>query len=426
MTEEIIQDINNLIKKYFNQQNQKFEAGKTRISMASPPYGYEEVIEAVESLLTSWVTMGEKVKKFENEFARYIGVKHALMVNSGSSANLVALAILTNPNLKNRFNPGDEVITPALTWATTVYPIINNRLNPVFVDVEIGSYNIDVDKIEEAITDKTKVIMPVHILGNPANVIKIKKIADKQNLIVIEDACEAHGAEYNGKKIGSFGDMSTFSFYVSHHITTMEGGMLLTNNDEYYELGKALRAFGWVRDLEKKSQYIKNNPDIDPRFLFVNLGFNLRPTDLQGAFGIHQIKKIENFIKIRRENAEFWNKSLSKFSKYLQLPKEDTKTRHVYFGYAVLVKDNSPFTRKQLANYMVSKNIEVRPIMSGNIVEHPSSKLYEYRICGSLKNSAKIMRDGFFIPNHQDIGERESKYVFECISDFIENQRWKT
>ena len=420
--DEILKEIHELVRQYFSDNKKDFVPDKTTIPIAAPPYSFEEVNEVIDSLLSTWVTMGKKVKKFEEEFAKYIGVKHAIMVNSGSSANLLALSILTNPSLENRLNQGDEVITPALTWVTTVYPIVNNGLIPVFVDVDLKSFNIDVNQIERAITPRTKAIMPVHLLGNPANMKKIMEIAKKNDLLVIEDACEAHGAEFNGEKVGSFGDMSTFSFFLSHHITTIEGGMLLTNNEEYYELAKALRAFGWIRELKEKSKLSNQNPDIDSRFLFVNMGFNIRPTDLQGAFGIHQIKKLEHFIEIRRENATYWKNSLSKFSKYFQLPEEEPDTRDVFFGYPIFIKEDAPFSSKEFAKYLESKKIETRPIMAGNIVKQPSSSLYDYRISGELNNSSKIMQNAVFIPNHQEIGVKQREFIADSIIQFVQTK----
>jgi len=418
---EIISQINILVKNYFENNSYNFESGKTKIPLAVPSYNHEEVIESIDSLLSTMVTMGNKVKQFEKKFAEYIGTKYAIMVNSGSSANLLALAILTNPSFSQKLSLGDEVITPSLTWATTVYPMINNGLKPVFVDVNPETFCIDENKIEEAISKKTKAIMPVHLLGNTANITKIQEIADRHELFVIEDSCEAHGSEFNGKKIGSFGDMSTFSFFLSHHITTIEGGMLLTNNDELYELGKSLRAFGWIRDLNEKDKIKNEFPNIDSRFLFSNLGFNIRPTEIQGAFGIHQIDKLEKFIKIRIKNAHFWNQRLSKYAQFIQIPKELHNSRHAYFGYSILVKNNAPFSSKQFVEFLESKNIETRPIMAGNIVEQPSSKLYEYRISNKLDNSSNIMKNGLFLPNHHMIKELERKYIADTISEFLEN-----
>lgn len=422
---DVLSQINVILKNYYSSKKESFIPDQTKIPLASPSYGFEEVTEAIQSLVSTWVTMGSKVKKFEEKFAKYVGVKHAIMVNSGSSANLLAFAILTNPALESRLQPGDEVITPALTWATTVYPLINNGLKPVFVDVKLDSYNIDVDKIEAAISKKTKAILPVHLLGNPANIEQIKEIAKKHDLLIIEDTCEAHGAEFDGKKVGSFGDISTFSFFMSHHITTMEGGMLLTNNEEYYEIGKALRAFGWVRDLENKSELAKKYHEIDSRFLFVNIGFNIRPTEIQGGFGLNQIDKLDNFIQMRRENVEFWNESLSKYGNYLQLPTEAPKSKHVSFGYSILVKDSAPFTCKQLMDYLESRKIEVRPVMSGNITKQPSAKLYDYKVSGNLQNSTKIMNNALFMPNHQDIKKPQREFMANCIAYFIENKKWQ-
>jgi CDP-4-dehydro-6-deoxyglucose reductase, E1 len=419
---EIFDEISLLIKKYFKN---KPNSQSISIPLASPSYGPDEVIEAVDSLLSTWVTMGNKVKKFEEMFSNYIGTKYSVMVNSGSSANLLAFAVLTNPLLKTNFKTGDEIITPALTWSTTVYPMVNLGLKPVFVDVFRDSLTIDFKKIQNAITEKTKAIMPVHLLGNPAHMNEIMDIAKSNNLLVIEDACEAHGAEENGKKVGSFGDISTFSFFMSHHITTIEGGILLTNNEEYYEIAKALRAFGWIRDLKNKHEISQSYPNIDSRFLFTNLGFNIRPTEIQGSFGIHQLPKLEHFIQLREENVKFWNNFFKQFSDYFDVPIQRSNTRHTSFGYSIILKENSPFSSIQLSKFLESKNIESRPIMAGNITRQPSSSLFDYDISGSLVNSDYIMNNGLFLPNHQNVGKREREYLSECILDFITNKRWQ-
>lgn len=296
MRKEEFKKCSKIIEQHFRnitKEQQKFVPGKSRIPLAIPPYGSKEVIESLESLLSMKTTAGTKVRKFEKKFSNYIGGKYGIMVNSGSSANLLALSILSNPLLKNRIKPGDEIITPAVTWATTVYPICNINAIPRIVDVNLCDYTIDPDSIEKAINKKTKAIMIVHLLGNPCNMKAIVKIAKKHKLWLIEDACEAHGAKFSGKHVGTFGDLATFSFFASHHITTMEGGMITTNNKMLNEIGKSMRTFGWSRDLSSKKQLEKKYPNIDSRFLFVNTGFNFRPTELQGAFGIHQIDKLE-------------------------------------------------------------------------------------------------------------------------------------
>ena len=414
--------ISRLLQQHFENSREEFIPGKTKISIASPTYGFAEVNEALDSLLSTWVTMGKKVKKFENSFARYIGSKYSVMVNSGSSANLLALSILTNPKFSKRIKLGSEVLTPAVTWATTIFPIANVNLVPSFIDVDLENFNLDVDKLRKSITKKTKAILLVHLLGNPANMKEIIDIAKEYNLFVIEDSCEAHGAEFNNKKIGSFGDISTFSFFLSHHISTIEGGMLLTKNEEIFELAKAMRAFGWIRDQKNKKQIAKKNPELDTRFLFDNLGYNIRPTEIQGSFGIHQIKKLEKFIKIRTNNANFWNKKLEKFSNYLLLHSERPNTRHVWFAYPITVRSSSPFSRNQLVNFLEKKNIETRPIMASDITQQPAIKLIKKKINKPLTNSKFIHSNSFFIGVHQGIGKSQRNYVVSVFDEFM--KRW--
>ena len=414
--------ISRLLQQHFENSREEFIPGKTKISIASPTYGFAEVNEALDSLLSTWVTMGKKVKKFENSFARYIGSKYSVMVNSGSSANLLALSILTNPKFSKRIKLGSEVLTPAVTWATTIFPIANVNLVPSFIDVDLENFNLDVDKLRKSITKKTKAILLVHLLGNPANMKEIIDIAKEYNLFVIEDSCEAHGAEFNNKKIGSFGDISTFSFFLSHHISTIEGGMLLTKNEEIFELAKAMRVFGWIRDQKNKKQTAKKNPKLDPRFLFDNLGYNIRPTEIQGSFGIHQIKKLEKFIKIRTNNANFWNKKLEKFSNYLLLHSERPNTRHVWFAYPITVRSSSPFSRNQLVNFLEKKNIETRPIMASDITQQPAIKLIKKKINKPLTNSKFIHSNSFFIGVHQGIGKSQRNYVVSVFDEFM--KRW--
>jgi CDP-6-deoxy-D-xylo-4-hexulose-3-dehydrase len=407
------------VRRYFSSQVNEFIPGKSKISLQVPAFGADEVNEAIESLLSTWVTMGKKVRTFEELFADYIGTKYAVMLNSGSSANLVALSVLTNAKFSGCIPSGSEVITPAVTWVTTVYPISNVNLIPTLVDVDMESFNINVDSIKKAITNKTRAIMPVHLLGNPANIEEIMEIAEKYNLFVLEDTCESHGAEVNGKKAGSFGDISTFSFFLSHHITTIEGGMLLTDDDEIYEMAKAMRAFGWIRDLSDKDSIAERFPDLDRRFLFTNMGYNFRPTEIQGAFGIHQIKKLEAFIKIRQDNANYWNKRLEKYSDYLLLHKQKPKTRHVSFAYPITVKSGAPFTKAELVQHLEKHLVETRPIEASDITEQPVMEIFKHRIAGSLVNSKVIHKNSFFIGNHQGIGIKEREYVANVIEDFI-------
>ena len=400
-----------LIEKYF----------KSNIPLANPPYGSEEVIESLESLMSTNVTGGEKVSKFEKKFSKYVGTKHGIMVNSGSSANLLALSILSHPSLKNRIMPGDEIITPAVTWATTVYPILNVNAIPKFVDVKPNDYTIDPEEIESAITKKTKALLIVHLLGNPCDMNKITKIAKKHNLWLMEDSCEAHGAKYNGKHVGTFGDITSFSFYASHHITTIEGGMVLTNNNGLNELGRSMRTFGWSRELSSKKQLEKKFPDIDPRFLFVNMGFNFRPTEIQGSFGIHQIDKLEKLVKVRIKNANYWTRRLSIFSNYLILPDEN-RHRKSFLLYPITVIKNKFFTKNDLITELERNGIVTRPLMTGNILNQPVSKHMKYKKSRSLKNANNIQKNSFLLGNHHEILDEQKKFIADVISNYINSK----
>jgi len=412
--------IENLIKEYFTSFDLKeFRSETIKVPLNVPSYGWEEVCEALDSLLSTNVTMGGKVKAFETMFAEYTGVNHAVMVNSGSSANLIALSVLANPTVRNRIKARNEVITPAVTWSTTAFPIINVGATPVFVDVDLRAFTIDTDEVEKAITNKTKAIMPVHLLGNPCDMKAIVETTEEHDLFVVEDACESPGAEFHGKKVGNFSDLSTFSFFFSHHISTVEGGMVLARNEEYAELAKVLRAHGWIRELNRKETIAKRFREIDRRFLFINIGYNLRPTEIQGAFGIHQIKKLDKFIETRRENAKYFLNNLQKYSDYLLLPREKPGTKHVWFAFPITVRPDAPFSREELVTFLEQRGIETRPIMAGNIAEQPVMKLYKHRVVGDLKNSKLIMRQSFLFGNHQGVGAKERKFIVDCIGEFM-------
>ena len=420
MAETVLQEeLRGLVRRYFEQREEEpFVPGRTRIPLITPSFGWEEVWEALESLLSTRVTMGEKVRRFEAAFAQYIGVRHAVMVNSGSSANLLALSILTNPTAPRPLLPGEEVITPAVTWATTVWPILNVGLVPVLVDVDLNTFNLIPEEVEKAITTKSRAIMLVHLLGNPCAMDQLTAIARRHNLMVIEDACEAHGAEYRSKKVGAFGELATFSFFFSHHISTIEGGMIVTSRDDYAELARSMRVFGWVRDLKDRVAIAQEHSEIDARFLFVNVGYNLRPTEVQGAFGIHQMGKLERYVAVRRENARYWGDTLGALP-HLLLHREAQDTRHVWFGYPVVVQASAPFSRKQLTDFLEARGVETRPIMAGNIAEQPGLQRFPYRTIGDLPNSRLIHRSAFFFGNHHGIGTEEREAIAGYFREFI-------
>jgi len=391
-------------------ESRVFVPGMTRIPLNIPTYGREEIDEAIDSLESGWVTCGKKVAAFEWMWAEYIGVRHAVMTNSGSSANLLALSCLG-------LEPGDEVITPALTWATTVFPIAQVGAVPVLVDVDLDTYNISPTAVEKAITPRTRAIMPVHLLGNPCDMDALCGLVRKRNIYLIEDACEAHGAISQGWKVGSSGDMSTFSFFFSHHISTIEGGMVMTNHHEYADRVRSLRSFGWAREVPHQDY-----PGIDPRFLFLHAGYNFRPTEIQGAFGIHQLPRLEGFIEHRRDNAAYWNKELAQFGDYLQLQEERPGTRHVWFAYPVMVRPGAPFTRDDLVRFLEAKGLETRPIEAGNIAVQPAMKHINHRIAGPLTNAQYIHDHSFFFGNHQGIGPEEREAIVGYFHDFMKGR----
>lgn len=419
---DLVNQIYDGVKKFYDEKEagrvKNKASNKTKIPLNVPTYNHDEVIESLDSLFSTNVTMGKKVYQFEKLFAEYIGTKYSTMVNSGSSANLIALSILTNPLVPKPIMRGEEIITPAVTWSTTIFPIAQVGAIPVIVDVGMDSYTISVDEIEKSITPKTRAIMPVHLLGNPCAMKQIMEIAEKHNLFVIEDTCESHGAKLDGKKVGSFGDFSTFSFFFSHHISTIEGGMVLTNNEEFSEISKSLRAHGWVREMDHKDKFINKYPSFDPRFLFVNYGYNLRPTDLQGGFGIHQIKKMEHFLGIRIKNADYWSKNLEKYNQYLLIHHTRPSTRHAWYGYPITIKPNSPFSRKDLTSFLESRGIETRPLMSGNIIDQPAMQHITHRK-GKLPNAEYISSNSFFFGNHHWVEDEEREYLVSCFEDFF-------
>jgi len=416
---EIQQKINTLIDSYFQLKNK--EKTSSLYPLVTPTFGSDEVKEAVDSLLTTFVTMGKKCAQFETDFANYVGVKHGLFVNSGSTANLIALSILSSPKIPNAINPGEEIITSAVTWSTPVFPIYDIGAIPVFIDSDPETMTLNIDQIEDVISDKTKAIMPVHLLGNPCDMNEILRIANEYKLHVIEDCCEAHGAKIGDRMIGSFGHLNTFSFFFSHHISTIEGGMILTDNTEFYQIGKSLRAHGWIRERDDQKSIIKKNPNYDPRFLFIHRGFNVRPTEIQGAFGIHQLPKLENFIQTREMAALFLNEHLEKYRKYIHIPKIIDKVRQSWFGYSIIVKQEAPFTRNELSKHLENNGVETRPIMGGNFVEQPIMSELKYRASNSLPNSQHIFHNGIFIGLHHKLEKNILKKIVKIFNDFFDN-----
>lgn len=389
------------------------------VRLHEPTFGGEEINTALDVMLSTYVTMGKKSRQFERGFADTHQFDHGVLVNSGSSANLLAITALANKAYEGYLQPGNEVIVPALSWSTTVWPLIQMGLVPVIVDIDPATMNIDPDEIERAIGPRTRGVMPVHVYGNPCDMAAISSICDQHNLILIEDCCEALGAEYDGKAVGSFGVVGTFSFYYSHHMTTLEGGICTTNDLELAELMRILRAHGWVRETERRNEYEAQHPDIDPRFLFVNLGYNLRATELQGAMGNIQLPKLPALVEARRNNAVQWIEELKPWNNYFSIQQETPNSKSSWFGLPMTIKPDTPFDVTELRHFLKDRRIESRPIICGNIARQPALQMYEHRVVGDMSHANHVMNNGFTFGNHHAIDQGAHDYVNQALNDFM-------
>jgi len=396
-----------------------FDPANPVIRVQETSYGAEEINAVMQTLLSTMTTMGKQVSNFQEMYAKYVGAKYGIMSNSGSSNNLLSVAALANPFTKDHLKPGDEVIVPALSWSTTIWPIVQHNLIPVFVDCDLDSFNLDLNKLEAAIGPKTRAIKLVHVYGNPCNMDAIMSLARKHNLFVIEDCCEAMGAMYDGKHVGTFGNVGNYSFFFAHHITTMEGGISVTNDFDLTETMKILRAHGWSRESVEHPKYIEMYPDIDPRFIFINQGYNLRPTELNAAMGAIQLPKLDGFNDMRRDAAAYLMKHLDKYRDFFHFQQETPKGKAVWFGFAIIVKDSAPFTAKEISNYLKAKQIESRPIIAGNMARHPGVKMFPHEIRGDLNAADMVMRNGFSFGCHQGTDMNAVKYIVDIIDSFV-------
>jgi len=423
------------VKKIYRlrKQREKFIPGKTRINYAGRVYDEKEMINLVDASLDFWLTAGRYARKFEEEFAKFLGVEYCLLANSGSSANLLAISALTSHKLgQRRLKPGDEVITIACGFPTTLNPILQNNLIPIFLDIDIGTYNIQVDKIEKAISKKTKAIFIAHTLGNPANIEKILKIVKKYNLWFIEDNCDALGSKYKGKYTGTFGHLATFSFYPAHQITMGEGGAVITDDPLLKKIVASFR--DWGRDCwcepghdntcgKRFSQKFGKLPfGYDHKYIYSHIGYNLKITDMQAAIGVAQLKKLPSFIKARRKNFAYVYNHLKKYEEYLILPKITDNSDPSWFGFPILVKENAPFTRAEIVNYLEENKIATRMLFGGNLTKQPAYQNVKYRIFDSLKNTDLVMENLFWIGVYPGITREKLDYITKVINKFFEEK----
>jgi CDP-6-deoxy-D-xylo-4-hexulose-3-dehydrase len=383
-------------------------------------FSTEDIFAGIKVLLSRQITMSSHVEKFEKEFARFVGSKYAIMVNSGSSANLLSVFASCNPLRKNRFKIGDEAIVPALCWSTSLWPLVQAGLKPVFVDINSSTLNVDVNELIKKITPKTKVIMAVHVLGNSSDIEKIKNICDNKNIILIEDTCESLGSKFKNKNLGTYGDFGTYSFYYSHQITCGEGGAIVCNSFDDYKLLYSLRAHGWARGPNEPK---KNDPVLkkrDGKFIFINSGFNLRPTDLAAAMASSQLKRLKKFIRIRNDNRKKIINKIIKSRKwdyqFSFLHKSNFVTPS-WFGLPILIDKKFIKIKNKFTTHLEKFGIENRPIISGNFLNQPCAKLYNLNPKKlKFKNSQEVEERGFFIGIHtHPITEKQLTLIEEAM-----------
>mgnify|MGYP001410401125 CR=1 FL=1 len=377
---------------------------KLNYPLLNNAFNQKDIDVGVKVLKSRFITMSKITKEFELFFAKKMGSKYAVMTNSGSSANLLAVSCLTNPLSKKKLADNDEVIIPAICWSTSLWPIIQNNLKPVFTDVTLDTFNIDIDKIEEKITKRTKAIMIVHVLGTSANMVKLMKLVKKYKLYLIEDTCESLGAEYNNKKLGTIGRFGTYSFYYSHQITSGEGGMIVCDDVKDYNILKSLRSHGWSRDTTLHNKFKNKYKKLDDRFLFIGPGYNVRPTEVQAAMALNQFKRLPTFIQIRDQNR---NRIIQNLKNHKNWKNQftfvgiDKDIKPSWFGLPILINDKYAHIKKVFLKHLTKKGIENRPIISGNFLNQPASKLYKFKYKrDDFINSEKIERQGFFIGLH--------------------------
>jgi len=431
-TESLRKDIANLVKQYADLQyvEQDFEPGKDIVPPSGKVIGATELQYMVDASLDGWLTTGRFNEQFEKELADFIGVKNLITVNSGSSANLVAFATLTSPKLGDRaIKKGDEVIGVAAGFPTTVNPVVQFGAIPVFVDVDLKTHNINADLIEAAITPKTKAIMLAHTLGNPYNLEKVKELCDKHNLWLVEDCCDALGAEYDGQHVGTFGDIATCSFYPAHHITMGEGGAVFSNNSELMTIAESFR--DWGRDCYCKpgcdntcgkrfDQQLGSLPQgYDHKYTYSHLGYNLKISDMQAACGLAQLKRLPEFIEKRNSNFSYLSERLSTLSDYIELTVPTENSTPSWFGFPITVKGDSGVSRVDLIKYLDQNKIGTRLLFAGNLTRQPYFEDIKYRIVGELVNTDITMNQTLWLGIYPGIGKDQLDFVAEKMEEFF-------
>lgn len=430
--ENLRQEISKLVEQYANLAlaPKPFEPGQSVIPPSGKVIGARELQLMVEASLDGWLTTGRFNAEFERRLAEFIGIKHLITVNSGSSANLVAFSTLTSPKLGDRaIKKGDEVIGVAAGFPTTVNPIVQFGAIPVFVDVDMKTHNIDADLIESAITPKTKAIMLAHTLGNPFNLSKVKALCDKYGLWLVEDCCDALGATYEGKMVGTWGDIATLSFYPAHHITMGEGGAVFTNNAELKTIAESFR--DWGRDCycapgcddtcgKRFGQQFGTLPaGYDHKYVYAHLGYNLKITDMQAACGLAQLERAREFIATRKRNFALLKERLASLAEFLEVAESTPNSDPSWFGFPVTLKESSGVKRVDLLKYLDQHKIGTRLLFAGNLTRQPYFEGVDYRIVGELANTDRTMNQTFWLGVQPSLGQEHFEFVAEKLEEFF-------
>ncbi len=421
-----------LVEKFSKNINKSIIPGESYIPVSGKVIDEEDVLWGIESMMDAWLTAGRFSVKLERELARYFGSRFSFLVNSGSSANLLAFYALTSPKLLDRaIKPGDEIITVAAGFPTTINPMIQFGCIPVFIDVDIPSYNIKVEDIEKAITPKTKAIMLAHALGNPFNLSVVMPIAKKYNLWVVEDDCDSLGATYDSKKTGTFGDLATLSFYPAHHITMGEGGAVLVNNASLKKITESFR--DWGRDCwcppgkdntcgERYCQKLGDLPDgYDHKYTYSHIGFNLKVTDMQAAVGLSQLTKADYFVARRKENHAILTEMFKEFEEHFILPVATENSEPSWFGFMLTIREGSPIDRNKFVEYLEQNKIGTRLFFGGNLLKQPAYYNLNYRKIDDLKNTDLLMNNSFWLGVWPGLNQVHYDYIIETVRKFINN-----
>lgn len=433
--EKLRQEILEKVAEYYRvaHTREPFIPGETFVNYGGRVYNELEMQNAVDAILEFWLTDGRRVASFSNALAEFLGLNYVMTTNSGSSANLIAMATLCSDRLRKPLRPGDEVIAPAATFPTSVAPIVQNRLIPVFVDCEMGTYNINPNLLATALSEKTRAIFVPHILGNPVQMDKVMEFALEHDLYVIEDTCDALGSTYDSVMCGAFGHLSTFSFYPAHHITTGEGGAVGINDSHLYRIAHSIRDWGrdcWCdvnssRAGECGRRFDWNIPGLDEpydhRYYFTEIGYNLKMTEVQAAIGLPQLKKLPEFVQARKANFNRLYSGLQQFEEYLVLPVWDVKADPAWFAFTLAVREKAPFSRRELNEYLRERKVETRYLFAGNILHQPGYRSIPHRIATPLTETNNVLQRAFFLGVYPGMDKARIDYMLQVFNDFFKS-----